>query len=79
MKSITNNKSKGITLIALVVTIVVLLILAGITINYVLGEDGILSQAKLAAENTKIGEYKTLLELIRTGLEQNQQYFSHYI
>ncbi len=44
---------KGITLIALVVTIVVLLILAGVTITMVLGEDGIIAQAKLAAEKTK--------------------------
>ena len=44
---------KGITLIALVVTIVVLLILAGVTINFVLGKDGIIAQAKLAAEKTK--------------------------
>ena len=53
----TNKKQNGgITLIALVVTIVVLLILAGITITMVLGEDGILSQAKLAAEKTKEAE-----------------------
>ncbi len=53
---INKCKEKGITLIALVVTIVVLLILAGITITMVLGEDGILSQAKLAAEKTKEAE-----------------------
>ena len=39
---------KGITLIALVVTIVVLLILAGISINLVLGENGIIKKAKEA-------------------------------
>ena len=70
-KSLTNGK-KGITLIALVVTIVVLLILAGVTVTLVLGEDGILSQAKLAAERTKIEEYKTVLEMIRTGLQTTQ-------
>ncbi len=52
----TKLKNEGITLIALVVTIVVLLILAGITINMVLGENGIISQAKLAAEKTKEAE-----------------------
>ena len=52
-QTITEN---GITLIALVVTIVVLLILAGVTITMVLGEDGIIAQAKLAAEKTKEAE-----------------------
>ena len=46
-------KQKGITLIALVVTIVVLMILAGVSINTVLGDDGIIQKAKEAAEATK--------------------------
>ena len=43
-----NNKraEKGITLIALVVTIVVLLILAGVSINAIFGQDGIIQKAK---------------------------------
>ncbi len=45
-------KNKGITLIALVVTIVVLLILAGITISLVFSENGIIAKAKEAAEKT---------------------------
>ena len=56
-------RNKGITLVALVVTIVILLILAGITITMVLGENGIISQAQLAAERTKIGEYENTSEL----------------
>jgi len=44
-KKITKHKS-GITLIALVVTIVVLLILAGVSINLVLGNNGIIAKAK---------------------------------
>ena len=47
------KKERGITLIALVVTIVVLLILAGVTITFVLGEGGILNMAKEAADKTK--------------------------
>jgi len=44
-----NQKNqKGITLIALVVTIIILLILAGVTINMVLGNDGIIEQAQQA-------------------------------
>ena len=40
------KKNKGITLIALVITIVVLLILAGITISTITGENGILTRSK---------------------------------
>ena len=42
----SKNKQKGITLIALVVTIVVLLILAGVSISLVLGNNGLISKAK---------------------------------
>ena len=44
--------TSGITLIALVVTIVVLLILAGITISLVFSENGIIAKAREAAEKT---------------------------
>ncbi len=46
------GRIKGITLIALVVTIVVLLILAGVTITVVFGDNGILQLAKEAADKT---------------------------
>ena len=42
------KKNKGITLVALVVTIVVLLILAGVSINLVLGDNGIIAKAQEA-------------------------------
>ncbi len=48
-----NNKNKGITLIALVVTIIVLLILAGISINMLIGKNGIIGRAGQADEITK--------------------------
>ncbi len=44
---------KGITLIALVVTIIILLILAGVTIAFVSGENGLLKQAKTAINKTE--------------------------
>ena len=47
------KEMKGITLITLVITIVVLMILAGVSINTVLGDDGIIKKAKEAAETTK--------------------------
>ena len=40
--------TRGITLVALVITIVVLLILVGISINLVLGDNGIITKAKEA-------------------------------
>ena len=48
-KEISN--SQGITLIALVITIIVLLILAGVTINLTLGENGIFRTAEMAGKN----------------------------
>ena len=47
------KEMKGITLITLVITIVVLMILAGVSINTVLGDDGIIKKAKEAAAATK--------------------------
>lgn len=44
------RKENGVTLVALVITIIVLLILAGVTISMVLGEDGIIAQATSASE-----------------------------
>lgn len=60
------EKSNGITLIALVVTIVVLIILAVISINVVLGEDGILKQAERARDfqaNAEASDREALSEL----------------
>ena len=45
------REEKGITLVALVVTIIVLIILAGVTLNIVLDNDGIINKAKQAAED----------------------------
>ena len=53
MKSALKKTEKGITLVSLVVTIVVLLILAGVSINTVVGDDGIIQKAKEKAEATK--------------------------
>ena len=47
------KNKKGITLIALVVTVVVLIILAGVSINAVIGDDGIIAKARENAKTTK--------------------------
>ncbi len=57
------KRNKGITLIALVVTIVVLLILAGISINLILGNNGIINRtqdAKGEYEQAKLNEQKDM-------------------
>ena len=58
---------KGITLISLAVTIVVLLILAGISINTVIGDNGIIKKAQSSAELTKESEAKEIIN--RTIME----------
>lgn len=46
---------KGITLVALVVTIIVLIILAGVSIALVLGDNGIITKAKQGKANYALG------------------------
>ena len=54
---LTNQKeNRGITLIALVITIIVLLILAGISIATLTGENGVLTKANTAKEQTEIAD-----------------------
>ena len=55
---------RGITIISLVVTIVVLLILAGISINAVIGDNGIIKKAQNSAELTKESEAKEIINRI---------------
>ena len=60
------NKNNGITLIALIVTIVVLIILAGVAINIALGENGIFTKSKLAADEYVNAAANEVAELQRT-------------
>ena len=55
--------NKGITLVALVVTIIVLLILAGVTISLVLGQNGIIGKAQTSQTETEKAEIKEQVEL----------------
>ena len=58
-------KTKGITLIALVITIIVLLILAGVTIATLTGQNGILSNATKSKEET---QYKSAEEKVKIAV-----------
>ena len=57
------KRERGITLIALVVTIVVLLILATVSIGMLTGENGIITQAQNSKEQTEIGYEKEQVSL----------------
>lgn len=57
------KKQNGITLIALVITIIVLLILAGVSIAMLTGENGILNKATTATESTQAAEAEEAIKL----------------
>ena len=64
MREELRKESKGITLIALVITIIVLLILAGVAIVTLTGENGILTQAGKAKTETTDGEKEEQINLL---------------
>ena len=57
---------KGITLIPLVITIILLLILAGVSIRTLGGENGLIERTKIAKEENKKSEYKDYLSIAKT-------------
>lgn len=68
-------REKGITLIALVITIIVLLILASITIHTLLGENGMITKAQEAKFKTEIAQAKEQFEMyLGEKYVQNQQF-----
>ena len=71
MKKQKRRKEKGITLVALVVTIIVLIILAGVTLNIVLDQNGIINKAQQAAEDydTAQREEQELLGVVEDYIE----------
>lgn len=84
----TKERSKGITLVALVITIIILLILAGIIINSLTGS-GLFEKAKLAKEksenaqleeNKTLGEYTNSIEDVTGGSrEENYKTWKRYM
>ena len=70
------KNQNGITLIALVITIIVLLILAGVSIAMLTGDNGILSNAQKAGDDTLKAEVKERLQLalndVKTEIYANQ-------
>ena len=66
------KKEKGITLIALVVTIVVLIILAGVSISMLAGENGIITQAQNSKEETRGGVVEEARDLWRADKQTDK-------
>ena len=50
MRKVNSKRANGITLIALVISIIVMLILAGVSLNATVGENGIITKASQAKE-----------------------------
>ena len=61
------KENRGVTLVALVITIIVLLILAGVSISLVVGDNGVLNQAVNAADATNKSAATTELEMAVTA------------
>ena len=56
-------QNSAVTLIALIITIIVLLILAGVTLNMVMGENGIFGKANNAKDKTEVAQYEEELRI----------------
>ena len=67
------KNKKGITLVALVVTIVVLLILAGVSINLVLGDNGIIAKAKEAQRKSAEATQNDLIGMNELAQQLEEQ------
>ena len=65
MSKVLRNK-KGITLVTLVITIILLLILAGVSIRTLGGENGLITKTKIAKEENLKSEYKEKLSIAKT-------------
>ena len=63
------RNERGITLIALVVTIVVLLILAGVSISMLVGENGIITRAKESSKKTEVSNEQEQVEISYTAVK----------
>ena len=66
-----NKKNGGITLIALVITIIVLLILAGITIGALSGDNSVVEEARNAKRKTEISQWEEKIDIAILQAENN--------
>ena len=73
MREKKKNQEKGVTIIALVITVIVLLILAGISIASLTGDNGIINKSTEAKKETEISQYQEKLDIIK-----HQEYMNDY-
>ena len=71
-EKLKKHTNKGITLIALVITIIVLLILAGVSIAMLTGENGVLTKATQSKEQTEIAQEKEEITLAYSAAKTNK-------
>ena len=64
-----NLREQGITLVALIVTIILLLILAGIALNLGIGSKGIISRAQDSRQQAELADEKEKIQLIKSNLD----------
>ena len=76
---IGKTSTAGITLIALVITIIVLLILAGVTIATLTGDNGILTKAQEASIQTRGAQVEEVINLWKSEIEMNENTNSNAI
>ena len=72
------KKENGITLVALVVTIIVLLILAGVAISLTIGNNGLFTRAQNAAETWGKGEENTY-KAMNKAVDDYDSVYDRYI
>ncbi len=73
MRKSKNLNNRGITLIALVITIIVLLILAAISIAALTGENGILTKSKIAQIRTEYTSAEEIIKLRRIAIQAESE------
>lgn len=70
------KQEKGITLVSLVITIIIMLILAGVSLSMVMGDGSLLDQANAAVDNTELGTVKDEIGVAIAGAQTN--YYASY-
>ena len=70
------KQEKGITLVSLVITIIVMLILAGVSLSMVMGEGSVLNQATTAVDTTELSSVKDEVGLALGAAQTN--YYAQY-
>ena len=71
--NIKTKDKNGITLVALVVTIIVLILLAGVSVNLVIGNNGIIAKAQIAKKNAENAAWLEKAQMIVTRSKNEQR------